>query len=124
MFDGKLGEDKWLSNLLIARERWVRVPVDEVIPGLCQWRCGTLACFGGHLCTWPEFIAQGIYVNAFGAPQHDAHEPEIVLFGDYAMGLFSTSRHCETSAQAHAEVLRRLDTAIAERRAVLAKVAA
>ena len=124
MFDGKLGEDKWLSNLLIARARWVKVPVEEVVPGLAGWRCGTQGCFGWHVCTWPEFIAQGAYVNALCHPCHPKDMPEIVLFGDYHLKLFSASQMFCDSAEAHAEVLARLDAAIAERRAVLSKVMA
>lgn len=130
MFDGKLVEsgDKFLSNLLIARERWLKTPVDNVIPWLGGWRCGTQACFGAHLYTWEEFRAQGVY-NGYGAPrimvgQHERVGASVadLLFGDAS--LFEMAHHCSTSASAHAEVVRRLDRAIATRRAELATVTA
>lgn len=135
MFDGRNfneePSDLWLRNLLIARRRWEATPIKEVAPELGVFRseCRTLACFGGHVACWPEFQAQGVHPSEWlGAPQ--MREPDGMqvlswhvagkLFGD--CNLFSTADEAVTSALAHAEVLRRLDIAIAKRRQALATV--
>jgi len=50
-----------LSNSQLALRLWQeRVKPAEVIESLGAWHCGTQACFGGHLVTWPEFQAMGV----------------------------------------------------------------
>lgn len=52
---------RWCRNLLLARRLWVeRVKPEDVVPYLSEWTCGTQACFGGHLASWPEFQAMGL----------------------------------------------------------------
>lgn len=49
------------ANTELAWALWmVRVTPEQVVPELVSWVCGTQACFGGHLATWPEFQALGV----------------------------------------------------------------
>lgn len=50
-----LSPGQHLENTRIALVRWKLIAPDEVVPGLHRWRCGTQACFGGHVMHMPEF---------------------------------------------------------------------
>ena len=60
-----------LDNCKLALKLWLeRVKPEQVIKGLALYRCGTQACFGGHLATWPEFQAMGVAESEEeGAPE-------------------------------------------------------
>ena len=134
MFDGRIGEegDLWLRNLTIARKHMLDTPVSSVVPGLSSWACGTMACFGGLLTTWQEFKDQGVYAYNGAPVTRELMESRTLgeytffdnlskkLFGEAHM--FDADVTCTTSAQAHAEVLRRLDAAIEARQVELLAV--
>lgn len=53
--------EQQLANLNLAEHLWrSRVKPSDVVGGLRMWTCGTQACFGGHLATWPEFREMGV----------------------------------------------------------------
>ena len=56
----------YLENTKAALAEWQKVPVENV--SLRDWRCGTLACFGGHLPTFDHFHALGVRASSCGAP--------------------------------------------------------
>lgn len=70
------------DNLWIAMWRWLETKPEEVVPNLYVWQedleptcapsCSSPACLGGHLAWWPEFRAQGIYADKYGAPRGPA----------------------------------------------------
>ncbi len=103
--------DTHAVNLILAAWRWNETPAKKVVPGLRAWRCGTQACFGGHLATWPEFRAQGVHVVSF------SHEPAIglqlsdevseILFGAHT--LFMPSGLLGDERNAWAAVRERLE---------------
>ncbi len=119
----------WIDNLQLAREKWLQVPPEEVIPGLLRWRsewradagpCG-LACFGGHLAAWPEFQALGVYTGPGGEPRMfgwGARQVSKTLFG--SAWLFVPRNECEGDIDIddmctdHELVLRRIDKLIAQ----------
>jgi len=77
-----------LENLKLAKRKWQEVLPKHVTPGLVFWRwevggsCGTLACFGGHLTTWPEFQAMGVKVaDSEGRPAYDSPTEDLHLVG-------------------------------------------
>lgn len=58
-----------LHNTELFLKLWKdRVRPEIVIKDLRDWRCGTQACAGGHLATWPEFKAIGGAVTGLRAP--------------------------------------------------------
>ena len=57
-----------LTNCQLALRLWEATPPESVAPGLRHYRCGTQACFGGHLATWPEFQAMGVSRRVEGSP--------------------------------------------------------
>ena len=75
-----------IANLELALKKWeTEVEPGTVVRGLSAWKCGTLACFGGHLQTWPEFQAQGIKDGGYDGPlMYGVPETDIAakLFGD------------------------------------------
>ena len=84
------GRTRHLENTRLALRLWKeRVKPDEVVPALGAWRCGTQACFGGHLATWPEFQAKGVRIKDNGSPEMDvaeaASDVSYILFGNYAL---------------------------------------
>ena len=61
-YASRLSAAKQLENLDLAERLWrERVTPEQVDLG--HWACGTQACFGGHLATWPEFQAMGVGVG-------------------------------------------------------------
>ena len=64
-----------LTNCQLALRLWEATPPEQVVEGLRHYSCGTQACFGGHLATWPEFQAMGVEASEEGAP--------VLWFGDY-----------------------------------------
>ena len=57
------------ENCELALRLWKeRVKPEQVVEGLRHYRCGTQACFGGHLATWPEFQAMGVRCRVEGSP--------------------------------------------------------
>jgi len=82
-----------LDNCKLALKLWLeRVKPEQVVEGLRHYRCGTQACFGGHLATWPEFQVMGVAESEEGVPwlghRYRGQEVAGVLFG--TEGLFST----------------------------------
>jgi hypothetical protein len=61
--------DQQIENLILAAWRWNEVKPRQVVRELNNWRCGTQACFGGHLGKWSEFRRQGLCPTAGGYPQ-------------------------------------------------------
>lgn len=61
-----LTKTQQIENCLLALANWSEVSPHSV--NLRVWRCGTHACFGGHLATWPEFRAKGVRTNPEGSP--------------------------------------------------------
>lgn len=76
-------KDQQIENLILAAWRWSETKADRIIPRLCDWRCGTQACFGGHLVTWPEFADMG--VRPYSAEYQEPVMPSL------AEGLYSSS---------------------------------
>lgn len=61
-------KDQQIKNCLLALSIWAEVPPRRV--KLDSWKCGTHACFGGHMATWPEFQAKGVFPDERdGAPR-------------------------------------------------------
>lgn len=56
----------YLENIQAALAEWKKVPPENV--NLRDWRCGTIACFGGHLPTFEHFHALGVRASSCGAP--------------------------------------------------------
>jgi hypothetical protein len=51
----------YLENTDLAKRLWIERVSDAMISEeLSTWQCGSTACFGGHLATWPEFKAKGV----------------------------------------------------------------
>lgn len=106
----------WKFNLELARSLWTQVPVNEVSKNLRLWSCGTQACFGGHLGTWPKFQELGIKSSpADGSPIADTDARNNpwnlpwVLFG--AGGLFCPAEKTEEGTD-HEIVLNRIEVAL------------
>lgn len=53
-----LSKDKKIENTILAAMLWHDVSPQGV--ALDTWSCGTHACFGGYVASWPEFAAQGV----------------------------------------------------------------
>jgi hypothetical protein len=57
----ELSHEQKLANIDLATRLWKeRVKPEQVVQYLHTWACGTQACFGGHLATWPEFREMGV----------------------------------------------------------------
>lgn len=81
-----LSKEQQLANCKLALDIWkTRVDPESVV--LHSWTCGSHACFGGHLATWPEFQAMGVKRSEYsGAPRIDGvHFEDDYLFGDNRM---------------------------------------
>ncbi len=110
-----LTNDQKIVNCLLALCNW-----HDVLPmsvNLEMWKCGTQACFGGHLTTWPEFQAMGIAADCVGGPIMAAYfSPDKIsqaLFG--GRYLFSYKGGCETDClprSDHATIVNRLEAQI------------
>jgi hypothetical protein len=61
-----LSKTEKIENVLLAMMLWAEEKPESI--NLRNWRCGTQACFGGRLATWPEFKAQGVRRTSRGAP--------------------------------------------------------
>jgi hypothetical protein len=62
--------ERQLQNCLLALLIWQQ----DVKPrhvDLGDWKCGTKACFGGHLTTWPEFRAKGVRSDREASPPEE-----------------------------------------------------
>jgi hypothetical protein len=87
--------DKWIANTELALRLWrERVKPEHVIEDLHWWRdykpgCGTQACFGGWLVTWPEFQAMGVREDRWGVPSIGGRSP--ISGGELSFELFGTS---------------------------------
>lgn len=126
-----------LENCKLALRLWKeRVKPEQVTKGLNSWTCGTQACFGGWLATWPEFRALGIVPDGQGAPIATEYETTLasgslsrILFGDRGMlfpcGLGPAGVAEENAASAYEAVVLRLEVRIAalERRIAYFQVA-
>lgn len=90
---------RWLANAELAHTLWLeRVKPEQVIKSLAYYKCGTQACFGGHLATWPEFQEQGVRTMQveenrydFGMPWIDAH-PLPICGHEVGVELFGSER--------------------------------
>ena len=106
----------WLHNTRLALALWKeRVKPAQVVPDLRAWACGTQACFGGHLATWPEFRAMGVRADCYGAPVLHGESLSQVpweLFGNY--GLFYSREDWEREGTDYEVVVKRLETHIAD----------
>lgn len=116
--------EEQLANLELALRLWnERVRPRKVSADLAYWKCGTQACFGGHLGTWPEFQAKGVSRWSNGAPRMDDLNSVNIsqhLFGsDY---LFMSRRVGDTGT-AHAVIAKRLALAIEMKREQIATLA-
>jgi hypothetical protein len=100
-----------LHNATLARELWQeRVSEDDVDLG--HWKCGTQACFGGHLGTWPEFRnLPGALQESWGTPHFENPnvQVDIVLFGEL---MFYSQQPSEHGRRQHEIILDRLDRQI------------
>lgn len=119
-----LTTEQKLQNCILALANWNDVSPRSV--RLDSWRCGTHACFGGHLARWPEFKAMGVKADiADGAPQIDTQDclldgSEVAehLFGSSTMFFaagFSRDDDLEDLREAddHRLVVNRLECQIA-----------
>ena len=108
-----------LDNTELALRLWLeRVTPEQV--NLERWTCGTQACFGGHLATWPEFQALGVRADCYGAPRLGDLQPlnvAQVLFGDCS--LFCVQGFNETRLTDYEKVVRRLEVQAAYLRRML-----
>lgn len=105
-----------LGNTELARKLWLeRVKPEQV--KLDRWSCGTQACFGGHLATWPEFQAMGVRTDCYGAPRMGDLSPLDVaeaLFGD--LSLFGGQGFAEMRLTHYETVVKRLEVQAANLR--------
>lgn len=77
------GEALHKANTKLAWALWmVRVTPEQVTPYLASWTCGTHACFGGHLATWPEFQAMGVLSPSEPFWKSRLASEDTRLFGD------------------------------------------
>jgi hypothetical protein len=100
-----------LHNAILARELWQeRVSEDEVDLG--HWKCGTQACFGGHLGMWPEFRnLPGALQESWGTPHFEDPNAkvDIILFGEL---MFYAEQPSENGKRQHDIITARLDWVI------------
>lgn len=71
-----------LANCRLALEKWQTVPEEKA--RLDLWQCGTYACFGGYVTSWPEFRAKGVTAHGSGMPMmfgKDGFDVAQILFG-------------------------------------------
>jgi hypothetical protein len=71
--------DERIVNILLAAWRWSEVSPRSV--NLRTWGCGTHACFGGHLASWPEFQDKGVRVFDMNPDERGRGEPVMQLCG-------------------------------------------
>lgn len=115
----QLTKDQQIENCLLALWRWADVEPRHV--DLSDWKCGTQACFGGHLCAWPEFKQMGVepYSERFPEPNiptlnlMDADVVSHHLFGVNYLFYFRRPWRNEHGDD-HAIVVNRLEQRIAE----------
>lgn len=88
----KTTPEQQLFFCLLAAHKWItEVKPKDVVRDLANWSCGTQACFGGHLATWPEFVEIAGVRTFCGAPRnpsgvHSSYDyPDAWLLGDYTM---------------------------------------
>lgn len=116
-----LSKNEQLENCLLALSLWSEVKPRSV--SLDVWKCGTLACFGGHLATWPEFQAKGVFADSDHAPALTCRS--YIMNWDIAKHLFGNDEmfsargfcgddlYCPDRASDHTIVVNRLQTQIA-----------
>lgn len=80
IFNCNLAEKLWRERVKPAQVNlyiWVVTSDDSV--------CGTIACFGGHIGKWPEFLAlEGAYTYPDGMPDlRSTRDAEFALFGNH-----------------------------------------
>lgn len=126
----------WYENLHLARRLWIeRVKPNSVYLDNWNTSCGTKACFGGWLATWPEFCLLGVanqsiegeliaskpssLEKAFATTKNEgrlanANLPSM-LFGESCLFNHSDAYNEDTGRRTmsqHAEVIKRIDDAI------------
>ena len=102
------------ENCELALRLWKeRVKPEQVVEGLRHYRCGTQACFGGHLATWPEFQAMGVtaYDSVPGYRGRMGFNVAYELFGVRHLFCF---RDAYEEGTDHEVVVRRLERRLAE----------
>ena len=78
-----------LENCNIALEYWKETPPESVCPMLRSYKCGSLACFGGHLTTWLHFIYLGVtQVEDSYLPKMKLVDGSFIFGNDIAYELF------------------------------------
>jgi hypothetical protein len=106
---------------ILALMHWSKVrPVDVYLE---SWKCGTQACFGGHLATWDTFKALGVS-NFVGEPVVGTGEQTIwasqiaaLLFGDSCLPRLFSARSDEDwlrDFDDHQIIVNRLEKCIEE----------
>jgi hypothetical protein len=93
-----LTKDQQMRNTLLALTNWHDVKPASV--NLEHWRCGTHACFGGHLARWPEFKKLGVRRQGPSGAPYMRDDPNAnvanYLFGDrqlfYVRGSYGDDR--------------------------------
>lgn len=106
--------DEQICNLILAAWRWNETSPRRVAEDLRSWRCGSTACFGGHVSEWPEFQAQGVVFDQ-GKPtiridaleKISGYKAAKYLFGDSQ--LFFPRSVMDEAGTDHAVVARRLN---------------
>ncbi|WCD44248.1 hypothetical protein Lumi_109 [Xylophilus phage Lumi] len=84
----------WLSNCCLALKLWQeRVKADQVFPNLRRWRCGTQACFGGWVATWPEFQALGVDTYETDDPGSNRSGKPYMVDGSFFLTDYGLSQH-------------------------------
>jgi hypothetical protein len=87
--DEPLSITKQIENCVLALHLWSEVTPRRV--RLDTWHCGTHACFGGHLATWPEFRAQGVQrMNDDGEPIMHTKGGNTLWAGEVSQRLFGS----------------------------------
>ena len=126
----------WYENLHLARQLWIeRVKPNSVYLDDWKTNCGTKACFGSRLSTWPEFCLLGV-TNQFIEGRLIPSKPRLlektvattkneralnnanlpgVLFGEPDLFNYSEAYNEDTGSRTmsqHAEIVKRIDDAI------------
>jgi hypothetical protein len=111
-----LSDTTQIEMCLLALMHWKKVKPSSV--NLEQWRCGTQACFGGHLATWESFKDMGVQATIHGNPYHPnigmfrVHILSKYLFGNDAMFNVRTFDDGRRSASDYQVIVRRLERQI------------
>lgn len=102
-----------LKNTDLALARWKTVDPASVVEDLEVWRCGTQACFGGHLSTWPEFQELGLVSWDDGQPLvagNTSLPPALISLAVFGQAtLFNAVSYRDEGKTEHEIVINRLE---------------